>query len=76
VAAGNPEDLFFSLMGGLSRDFKIPNVRKAASFAIELEPERMLFLNQGELPFGAHQWDRYSKSAFIQHPDWNEALSL
>jgi hypothetical protein len=56
---GNPEDLFIALMGGLSKDFKIPNLRKAASFAIELEPERMLFLNQGELPFGAHQWDRF-----------------
>jgi len=59
VAVGNPEDLFIALMGGLSKDFKIPNLRKAASFAIELEPDRMLFLNQGELPFGAHQWDRY-----------------
>jgi len=59
VAVGNPEDLFIALLGGLSKDFRIPNLRKAAAFAIELEPERMLFLNQGELPFGAHQWDRY-----------------
>jgi hypothetical protein len=65
VAVGNPEDLFMSLLGGLSKDFKIPNLRKAASFAIELEPERMLFLNQGELPFGAHQWDRFGLRTLI-----------
>jgi hypothetical protein len=64
VALGNPEDLFMALMGGLSKGFKIPNLRKAASFAIELEPERMLFLNQGELPFGAHQWDRFGGEIF------------
>jgi len=37
----------------------VPNMRKAAGFAVELEPQRMMFLNNGELPFGAHQWDRY-----------------
>jgi hypothetical protein len=66
VAVGNPEDLFIALMSGLSKDFKIPNLRKAAAFAIELEPERMLFLNQGELPFGAHQWDRFGLGPSIE----------
>jgi hypothetical protein len=70
VAVGNPEDLFIALMGSLSKDFKIPNLRKAASFAIELEPERMLFLNQGALPFGAHQWDKYDQAVFEKHQEW------
>ena len=34
VAVGNPEDLFIALLGGLSKDFRIPNPRKAAAFAI------------------------------------------
>ena len=59
MAVGNPEDLFISLLGGLSAHFKVPNMRKAAGFAVELEPRRMMFLNNGELPFGAHQWDRF-----------------
>jgi len=46
-------------LGGLSAHFKVPNMRKAAGFAVELEPQRMMFLNNGELPFGAHQWERY-----------------
>jgi len=71
---GNPEDLFIALLGGLSKDFSIPNLRKAASFAIELEPEQMLFLNQGELPFGAHQWDRLSPGDLTKHNDWPRAL--
>ena len=75
VAVGNPEDLFIALMGSLSKNFKIPNLRKAAAFAIELEPERMLFLNQGELPFGAHQWDRLSPGGLTKHHDWPRAVS-
>ncbi len=75
VAVGNPEDLFIALLGGLSKDFRIPNLRKAAAFAIELEPERMLFLNQGELPFGAHQWDRLLSGYLTKHHDWPKALS-
>jgi hypothetical protein len=75
VAVGNPEDLFIALMGGLSKDFKIPNLRKSASFAIEPEPDRMLFLNKGDLPFGAHQWVTRSSGAITKHHDWPKALS-
>ena len=68
MAVGNPENLFISLLGGLSAHFKVPNMRKAAGFAVELEPQRMMFLNNGELPFGAHQWERYgfNKVTFAQ----------
>jgi hypothetical protein len=68
--AGNPEDLFFSLFGQISKSFKLPNIKQAASFAIELEPSLMLALNNGRLPFAVHQWDRIDKQVFLNHPEW------
>jgi len=70
MAVGNPEDLFISLLGGLSAHFKIPNMRKAAGFAIELEPRRMLFLNAENPPFGVHQWLNFGITNECQAFDW------
>jgi hypothetical protein len=68
--AGNPEDLFFSLFGQISKSFKLPNIKQAATFAIELEPSLMLALNEGILPFAVHKWDRIDKQVFLNHPKW------
>lgn len=56
LAGGSSEDLFFSLMGGQSLDFLIPNDRVAAQFALEVRPEYYFALNGNRAPMGGHAW--------------------
>ena len=57
--SGSSEDLFFSVMGSLSRDFIIPNEMTASRFSLELEPTHYHAINDGQLPMGAHAWWKY-----------------
>jgi hypothetical protein len=57
--SGSSEDLFFSVMGSLSRDFVIPNEMTASRFSLELEPSYYVAINDGQLPMGAHAWWKY-----------------
>ena len=57
--SGSSEDLFFSVMGSLSRDFIIPNEMTASRFSLELEPSYYHAINDGQLPMGAHAWWKY-----------------
>lgn len=59
TATGSSEDLFFALMGGLSRDFIIPNEITASRFALELRPAYYLSVNGGVVPMGGHAWPKY-----------------
>jgi hypothetical protein len=59
TASGSSEDLFFSLMGGLSRDFVLPNEITASRFAMELKPRYYHEVNGGHLPMGGHAWWKY-----------------
>jgi len=56
---GSSEDLFFSIMGGLSRDFILPNEIMASRFAMELKPSFYLAVNGGQVPMGGHAWWKY-----------------
>lgn len=56
---GSSEDIFFAVMGQLSRDFVLPNERVAAKFAWELQPEHYHAIN-GQPPMGGHAWWKYS----------------
>ena len=40
-------------------DFKIPPVEIASRFSIEAEPKKYYELNNWELPFGCHAWEKY-----------------
>lgn len=57
------EDGFFSLHYPRLLPYRpllrLPTAREALHFAIELEPERSLALNGGELPLGCHAWFTY-----------------
>lgn len=57
------EDGFFSLhyprLIPYRRLIRSPKAREALHFAIELEPQRSLALNDGELPLGCHAWYTY-----------------
>lgn len=54
------EDLFFSLLGAVDNEFKLPSEEIAAQFSIEKDAEYYLSLNNDRLPFGAHAWSKYS----------------
>jgi hypothetical protein len=70
VDSGSAEDLYFSLLGTMSLDFKLPNFVTAANFAHETDPEFMHSLTKHELPFGVHAWEKHSR----EH--WNTLLNL
>ena len=53
---GSSEDLFFSVMGSLSRDFIVPNEITASRFSLELMPSYYYHVNGGQLPMGGHAW--------------------
>lgn len=54
------EDVFWGLLAGCCFEwFSVPSPEEAAGFAIELQPERMVALNGGRIPMGAHAWWKY-----------------
>jgi len=42
------------------RVFTIPLASEAVAFAFEAHPEYLFELNQQQLPFGCHAWQRYN----------------
>jgi Protein of unknown function (DUF5672) len=64
------EDIFWGLLAPWRYDFfKVPNAEQAVPFAFETAPRYLHKLNNGELPFGCHAWERYD-------PDfWREAFT-
>jgi hypothetical protein len=59
--AGYAEDLFFGLLGSISREFLLPNVMTAALFSHDKYPEYLDALTGGQVPFGAHAWALYNR---------------
>jgi hypothetical protein len=55
------EDCFWSIEVNRKRKaLNIPGYKTAIKFSVEFSPERAFSLNNGQLPFGCHAWDRYS----------------
>lgn len=66
------EDLFWSLFVPPRCDFfTIPDASEALAFAFEAHPEYLYELNQHQLPFGCHAWERYNpefwRAVFIKN---------
>ena len=55
---GIGEDIFFSLLGRVSRAFRVPNEVAASRFAITDNFAQWQAFNDGKLPFGFHAWYR------------------
>jgi len=54
------EDFFiFSEIGEQIKTFKIATVKDSIKFSFETNPKRLFVLNNQELPFGCHAWERY-----------------
>lgn len=60
--AGHAEDLFFGLLGNLSRHFVLPNLMTAAHFSHDVDPEYLVKLTGGKTPFGVHAWALYNRA--------------
>lgn len=72
---GSSEDLFFSIMGGLSTDYILPNEIIASRFAMELKPSYYLKVNGGKVPMGGHAWWKFEFDFWRQQlPDIQENL--
>jgi hypothetical protein len=51
------EDNFFGMYVPFhNKNFKIPGVKEAVSFAMENSPQKAFKLNNNKLPFGCHNW--------------------
>jgi hypothetical protein len=62
---GSSEDIFFGVMGALSRSFLVPNEITASTFALELTPEYYFHINGQSAPMGGHAWWKYSPGFWL-----------
>jgi hypothetical protein len=58
------EDVFWSLIVPKYIDFNIPNTKLAAKFCLDRKPELGLKMNNGELPFGCHGFEKSKTKPF------------
>ena len=62
------EDIFWSMaVPMLYPFFKVPNMNEAFSFSFERDPEKFLELNNNQLPFGCHAWEKFSPEFWKKH---------
>lgn len=62
---GLPEDFYIGLAASISAFYRVPNIRVASKFAVELEPDFFYNLNHS-LPFGLHAWHLYDKEYWAE----------
>jgi hypothetical protein len=54
------EDVFWSIeVNRKKKNLKIPSHKVGLKFSIEIFPYRALQINNNQLPFGCHDWDKY-----------------
>lgn len=70
--AGHAEDLFFSFLGNLSQQFRIPNLMTAAHFSHDIDPSYLQKLISGQDPFGVHAWRKYEPEYWLMRLPWSK----
>lgn len=63
---GSSEDIFFGVMGVLSRDFIMPNEIAASTFSLELKPDYYFHVNNHQIPMGGHAWWKYNPGFWLK----------
>ena len=58
-------DVFFAFLAESDLGFKAASFNQAVKFGFELCPEALFELNQKELPFGCHAWNKYERDFWI-----------
>ena len=62
------EDIFWSIfVPNLLPFFKVPDMKTAASFSLELQPRKGFVLNGEVLPFGCHAWEKWDLEFWRPH---------
>jgi len=57
---GTNEDIYWvRVAGGIFSDYKVAPVEDATRFSFELNPEFLFRMNNRQLPFGCHGWEKY-----------------
>ena len=69
-STGHAEDLFFAFLSTLSDFFKMPNIKVAARFSHDIDPQYLSKLIGNEIPFGVHAWSKYDRHFWTSHPYW------
>ena len=50
--------------------FKTPNIKVAARFSHDIDPQYLSQLIGNETPFGVHAWSKYDRHFWTSHPHW------
>jgi len=67
------EDEFYGhIVSKLFRDFKIAPVSEALKFSFEVNPRFLYELNNNQLPFGCHAWEKYDRDFWNEHLEFNQ----
>lgn len=74
VVRGDPEDLYISIAGSVSRDFVLPSVFTAAHFSHECNPSLINSMIGGAMPFGCHAWGYYEPDFWRSRPYWPKTI--
>lgn len=65
---GANEDYFWGLFAKANgKPFKLPDFKESIQFAFETNPEKLYKLNNSQLPFGTHAWEKYNKAFWLEH---------
>jgi Protein of unknown function (DUF5672) len=67
---GHAEDLYFGFLSTVSDFFKTPNIKIAAEFSHDIDPQYLSKLINNQTPFGVHAWSKYDRSFWTNHPNW------
>jgi hypothetical protein len=67
IKSKSSEDLFFGVASQISKNFFVPNEITASLFSLELEPDFYFSVNGGNLPMGAHAWEKYNPNFWYSH---------
>jgi hypothetical protein len=67
---GHAEDLFFSFLGNLSLNFRLPNIVTAANFSHDIDPIYLNKLIKNKSPFGVHAWAKYERNFWENRINW------
>ncbi|QTY27665.1 DUF5672 family protein [Flavobacterium sp. CS20] len=62
----NIEDVFWSLIAPKYIEFVIPDYKEVAKFSLDRKPKIGLKINEGQLPFGCHGFEKSKTKSFWQ----------
>ncbi|MDB5150050.1 MAG: hypothetical protein JWQ57_4070 [Mucilaginibacter sp.] len=65
------EDIFWGMVvTGKFKYFKVPSMKTASQFSMEVNAEMLYHMNNDQLPFGCHAWEKYETNF------WNKFIPI